>query len=585
VIRLNLRALRASFESDRFIEKGRKMTKGREFFQDGPQLKNQYDDDVVLRHYLMRVLPPTMLRSVEPGLRLFGAHVADNILLLGKTAEASPPKHIPYDAWGKRIDRIETSEAWRDLGRIAAKTGLVSEAYGRQYGVYSRILQFARVYLFGASSALYTCPLAMTDGAARAIELYGDGALKQGAFKKLTSSDPADFWTSGQWMTEREGGSDVGRSATTAVPARGGYRLSGTKWFTSAIDAPMAMTLARIKGATEGNRGLSLFYLETHDKRGAWNHITVHRLKDKLGTKAVPTAEVTMERTRATLVGEAGKGVREITTILNITRVWNACEAVSLMRRSIALARDYALRREAFGGILAEKPAHLETLAALETEFRGAFALTFKVVELLGKEEAGVAAAQELVLLRLLTPIAKLFTAKQAVAVASEALECFGGAGYIEDTDLPRLLRDAQVLSTWEGTTNVLALDVLRVIGEVGALDCFSAYVTKRLEDIRPLGSCGLVLPIRDATESLVQHWGTLRNLSRESQEVNARAISFGIARIAIACELLIVARWATENGLGEQATIAARRWCRTPLFSPHFPSLSDARLLACASE
>src|SRR5262249_39306737 len=159
--------------------------------------------------------------------------------------------------------------------------------------------------------------------------------------------------------------------------------------------------------------------------------------------------------------------------LLNITRSYNACCAVGFMRRGIALARDYARKRRVFGQRLADQALHLETLAALQVEYEAAFHLTFHLAELMGEEELGEAPAGETAVLRLLTPVVKLYTARQAIALASEVLEAFGGAGYVEDTGLPRLLRDAQVLSIWEGTTNVLSLDTLRAIEKDGAFEPF----------------------------------------------------------------------------------------------------------------
>src|SRR6476660_6066389 len=186
-----------------------------EFVQESPTLANQYDDDSLLRSYLRWRLPAKVLADVEPELHRLGERAATDILALGEDAERSPPVHVPYDPWGKRVDRIETSAAWRELDRISAAEGIVATAYERAHGWYSRLDQFSRLYLFAPSSALYSCPLAMTDGAARFLEVYGDDA-SHSVFEHLTSRDPDQFWTSGQWMTERTGGSDVGSTTTTA---------------------------------------------------------------------------------------------------------------------------------------------------------------------------------------------------------------------------------------------------------------------------------------------------------------------------------------------------------------------------------
>jgi acyl-CoA dehydrogenase len=202
------------------------------------------------------------------------------------------------------------------------------------------------------------------------------------------------------------------------------------------------------------------------DEEGRLRNISIDRLKDKLGTRKVPTAELTLNGTPAQLVLGTTDGVRNITPVLNTTRLWNGISAVSLMRRSIALALDYSHKRSAFGSFLSEKPLHVDTLAGLQAETESAFHLAFLIAELTGRAETNEIDEEQSLLQRLLTPLMKLTTGKQVVAVVSEALEAFGGAGYVEDTGLPMLLRDAQVLPIWEGTTNVLALDALRALGE-----------------------------------------------------------------------------------------------------------------------
>ena len=538
-----------------------------EFFQDAPSLGNQYEDDGLLRSYLRQRLPEKMRGEIEADLRRLGHRTVTDILTLSEEAEKNPPRHVPYDAWGRRVDRIETSEAWRDLDRISAAEGIVATAYERAHGALSRIDQFARLYLFAPSSALYSCPLAMTDGAARFLEVHGDEATRP-VFEHLVSRDPQEFWTSGQWMTERSGGSDVGTTSTIARCESGNdYRLYGSKWFTSATTSQVAMTLARIEGAPPGGSGLSVFLITLRDDEGALRNIRVERLKDKLGTRALPTAELTLEGTPARLVGGAGDGIRKIATLFNITRVYNAVAAVAGMRRAIALATDYSRRRIAFGRPLAEHPLHLETLADMALEFRAAFLLAFRVVELLGKEESGEAGEADLQLLRLLIPIAKLYTAKQAIAVTSEVLEAFGGAGYVEDTGIPRLLRDAQVLSIWEGTTNILSLDAVRAVERTDALATWIAASTKRLETIRRAGG-RVVESVETAVRRIEDYSKRATAEGSDFQQAGARGLAFSIARTEAAMLLCEYASAADDPAAGA----AARRWTArelTPLIDP----------------
>jgi len=550
-----------------------------EYIQDSPQLANQYDDDAVLRSYLRWRLPRSVLADIEPDLVRLGQRAATDIFALGEEAEKSPPRHVPYDAWGKRVDWIETSDAWRELDQISAAEGIVAAAYERAHGAYSRIDQFARLYLFAPSSALYSCPLAMSDGAARFLEVYGDESTRP-VFAHLTSRDPRQFWTSGQWMTERSGGSDVGSTSTIAKCDSGNdYRLYGLKWFTSATTSQVAMTLARIEGAPAGGWGLSVFLVTLRDRDGSLRNIRVERLKDKLGTRALPTAELTLEGTPARLVGGAGDGIRKIATLFNITRVYNAVAAVAGMRRAIALATDYARRRTAFGKPLIEHPLHVETLADMTLQFRAGFMLAFRAVELLGKEETGEATDSELKLLRLLIPVAKLYTAKQAVAVASEALESFGGAGYIEDTGIPRLLRDAQVLPIWEGTTNVLSLDTLRAIHRVDALDEWIKNLRQRLDDIKVRDLRGSAERVTNAVERIVQYAKRATAADDSFQQVGARSLSYAIARTEAATLLLEHACAMPDRS----NLVAAQRWCArepTPLRKGEDLRRADSRHL-----
>jgi len=525
-----------------------------EFIQDSPQLANQYDDDAVLRGYLRWRLPAAVLTEVEPDLRRLGQRAVTDILVLGEEAEGSPPRHVPYDAWGKRVDRIETSDAWQQLDHISAAEGIVAVAYERAHGIHSRIHQFARLYLFAPSSALYSCPLAMTDGAARFLEVYGDESTRP-VFAHLTSRDPRQFWTSGQWMTERSGGSDVASTSTIAKCESGdAYRLYGLKWFTSATTSQVAMTLARIEGAPPGGAGLSVFLVTMRDRDGSLRNIRVERLKDKLGTRALPTAELTLEGTPARLIGGTGDGIKKISTLFNITRVYNAVAAVSGMRRAIALATDYAKRRTAFGRPLIEQPLHVETLAELSLRFRACFLLAFRVIELLGKEECGEASDGELQLLRLLTPVAKLYTAKQAVTIASEVVESFGGAGYVEDTGIPRLLRDAQVLPIWEGTTNVLSLDTLRAIQKTDALAAWIADVRRRAGRS---GKDELAAKIESAVGRIESSQRVAEKAGGASQQAAARGLAYSIARTEAAM-LLHEQAQATSDAA---AVVAAKRW------------------------
>jgi hypothetical protein len=322
------------------------------------------------------------------------------------------------------------------------------------------------------------------------------------------------------------------------------------------------MTLARIEGAPAGSHGLSVFLINLRDNDGRLRNIRVERLKDKLGTRALPTAELVLEGTPAQLVGGAGDGVRKIATLFNVTRVYNAVAAVAGMRRAIALASDYARRRRAFGKLLIEHPLHVETLADMHLELRTAFLLAFRVVELLGKDECGEATESESRLLRFLIPIAKLYTAKRAIAVASEVLEAFGGAGYLEDTGLPRLLRDAQVLSIWEGTTNILSLDALRAMDRSDVLGEWASDIRHRLSGVKVAALTPCAEQTLKAVHRIEQYAARAANAGTEFQQTGARGFAYAIARTEAAT--LLIEHANAEND--DVVVTAARRWCAREL-------------------
>jgi acyl-CoA dehydrogenase len=554
------------------------MTETELFTQSPPRLGNQYDDDAFLRDYLARTLPSEVLRDIEPDLLEMGALAGGELYALQLQDRLNEPRLVQWDAWGNRVDQIELTPLWQKLAPVAAEQGLVAIPYEARHGRYSRIHQFAAIYLFHPSSDVYTCPLAMTDGAARTLLNAGNSALVDRALPRLTSRDPATAWTSGQWMTETTGGSDVGTSLTRAVSeADGKWRLYGKKWFTSAATSEMALTLARPEGNGPGGSGLALFYIETHNPDGSLNGIRVERLKDKLGTRKVPTAELLLDGALAETVIGTNDGTRNIEPMLRITRAWNSVTAVAFMRRAVALARAYAHERRAFGASLEGLPLHREMLADVEVETRAATLLAFELVALIGREESRDIDDEQRALLRLLTPIAKLLTAKQAVAVVSETIEAFGGAGYVEDTGLPVLLRDTQVLPIWEGTTNVLALDAL-LRTDVGAgLDALQRRVRAATH-----GAPAELAESAAAAASAVAHAAEWVDATPDprARQAGGRRFAFTIGRALELALLVEHARWKTQQGGDLSSVTAARRFALAGIDFIRAVGADDARAL-----
>ena len=506
----------------------------------------QHPGNWLLRSWLARSVPEDLLEDERPVLAELGRLSGGDWYRMQLDDRLNEPRLTSWSAWGERIDEIELTPLWRRAHRWAADYGLVATGYDDRLGRHARLLQFARAWMYIPSTDFYGCPLAMTDGAARILSDAGNAGLAERALPHLLSTDPDAFWTSGQWMTETVGGSDVSGTETIArqdvrQDARqdndGGWRLTGRKWFTSAATSEIALTLARPEGNAPGSRGLALFYLEPRDADGRLQNIEVLRLKDKLGTRKLPTAELWLDGAPATPVAGLERGVAAIAPMLNITRTWNAVTACALMQRALALAEDYADKRTAFGRRLAELPLHRETLADLEATHAAASCALLATVDLLGEVEQGEPGEDDRAALRLLTPLVKLGTARDAVATVSEALEAFGGAGYIEDTGIPQLLRDVQVLSIWEGTTNVLSLDALRALASVG-VQPWLERMNARLAGCR---QPALAARVDRAREQLgaAEHW--LAG-DPESLEPQARRLALNLYRLTGLVELLALA-------------------------------------------
>ncbi len=543
------------------------------FLQDPPQLAHPYRDDHRLRSMLDRALPSARRAVLNADLQALGDYAQMAWLRSCRTARRKPVL-TQWDPWGNRVDRIELTDAWREGPGITTTHAVL--ASGHDASEHARLEEFARVYLYHVASEFYTCPLAMTDGAATALKASGNKALMERALPHLLSRDADSFWLSGQWMTENTGGSDVGNTETIArQDATGQWRLYGRKWFSSAVVGEAALALARPDGATMGAGALALFYVETMDGDRRKPQLIIDRLKDKLGTHELPTAEIHLDGLPAWPLGELAHGVRQVAPMLNVTRTWNGICAVASMARALTLARDYATRRQAFGRPLIEQPLHAQTLADMQAEFEGAFALTFEVAHLLGRVEQGAALPHEAALLRLLTPLTKLWTGKMAVKLCSEALECFGGAGYIEDTGLPQLLRDAQVYAIWEGTTNVLSLDSLRALANDNSIEALRIAIEGWLADSIDARARGEIHSAMHAAMNMLE----ARAQQRHALEAGARGLAFTLARCAAAALLARHDAWSAPHG-GARAGAALRRFVGHGLVRLGDTDVTDTALL-----
>ena len=540
------------------------------FLQTPPTLPSSWTGDRALRESVAFHLDDELYERAAGELGPVGQLATEAATLaLAARAESEPPRHIPYSAWGERIDEIVVSDAYNELGRIGVRAGVTALPYeDSPYGDKARVVWAALMHLWGPSSALYSCPVAMTDGAARTLLLHGD-LDDIAVVGHLTTRNPESAWTSGQWMTETSGGSDVGKTGTVASrDGSGVWRLHGTKWFTSATTSEMALTLARPEGAADGSRGLALFRIHRRLDDGTRNAITVRRLKEKLGTRALPTAELELEGALAFPVGDPldGGGVRRIATMLNITRIHNALGATGAIARGLACARAYARVREAFGSSLSQLPAHRATLTDMAVDHAACLALTVRCCELMGKVEHGSATPDEVDLLRGLTPLTKLATGRWSIAAVTEAMEAIGGVGYCEDSGIPTLVRNTHVIPIWEGTTNVMALDFLRAAQRSDALAALLDDARGSLEAARHPSVADAVASARAALDVLQRRCG-FESVEQAGSE--ARSVALGLAATYACTRLCLQGSWAAERGDLRTAATASRLAARGLLVPP----------------
>lgn len=511
------------------------------------------------------------------GLSAFGAVCAGEVLELAQRAERDASRGLPavehYGAWGARQDALLTSEAWVALKGCAAENGTVAEGHDPERGPRRRVLQFLKCVLFSGASAMASCPVAMTDGAATVVREFADAGDEhcRAVLSRLIARDPDMAWTSGQWMTEAGGGTDVSRATrTVAEPCPDAKRagrakfathcLSGVKYFSSATDAEVSLALAR-EGTARG-APLSMFLVRL-GPGVIPEHVRVRRLKKKLGTRALPTAELELHGCPARRLGAPGKGVKEIARMVNVTRLHNAASAASHARLAWLLCEDYARRRHVQGRPLGDFPLAEEVLAWMRAMVSGCVALTLDGASLLGRAEAQAGSSSEEAagLLRLLTPAVKLLTAKVACNVCQEGVEFFGGAGYVEDVGVARLLRDVLVLPIWEGASNVMALDVLRVLAAPAGREAFRSVLIEARDTARAASH----LPeLATAADETLRRADALERLAAAAApsptgpgaERTGRAAAAGLAHLR-ASALLLARR--------PPAPAAAALWCSAP--------------------
>ncbi|WP_249593678.1 acyl-CoA dehydrogenase family protein [Peribacillus frigoritolerans] len=451
-------------------------TKGFNFFEEDHNLS------FILKHYLS-------IENYEralPHLKELGAIAGTRLDELSRMADKHTPELINYDAKGERVDKVEYHPSYKEMESLGyGKFALVAMSHKPVLGFPTKlphVLKYGFWYLFVQSEFGLACPMSMTDSAARVLNKFGDQGLKDTYLSRMTSTDVNTFWTGAQFMTEKQGGSDVGANTVTAKKVDDHWEIWGDKWFCSNVSADVALVLARPEGAPEGTKGLGMFLMPRKLPDGTLNKYKINRLKDKFGTRDMASGEVTFYGAVAYVVGDITKGFKQMMSMVNSSRLSNAVRSSAMMRRSFLEALVSARGRVAFGSSLSEKPLMKETLFELLLDCEAAASITFYTASVYDKADQGNVEAERL--LRILTPLLKGYICKRARNSTSEGMEARGGNGYIEDWIDSKLVRDAHVGSIWEGTTNIVALDVVRALVKDEAGEIFFNDLYNRLDAI-----------------------------------------------------------------------------------------------------
>ncbi len=545
-----------------------------------------YEVDPNLRFILDRLLPdPSERAFAEEVVGEYGPLVGRSIAPRAEITDKNGPVLERYDHWGREADRVVHHQTWLDNKADLVRHDYTSLHKRNGNKPVPGIVTAAVNYLVCQAETALICAMGMTNGATDIVQRYAPDAVRGDIVARLTSTDPDAAWEGGMFLTERQGGSDVGANTTTAVQDGDEWRLYGEKFFCSNIDADVFIVLARPEGAPPGARGLGTFIVPRRLPDGSPNGFHMRRLKPKLGTVGVPTGEVVLEGALAWLAGASkesatgdaardGRGINRMMEMVNGSRFGVAIMGLGIHRRSFLEAAIYAAHRQQWGQRIDRYPLVRETLVDLLVELEAGMAVTFECAA----ASRGAADEEEARLLRrILIPLAKMRATRVAVGAASTALEVLGGNGYMNDWPMARQFRDAQCHPIWEGTENIICLDVRRAMRGENAHEALLARVERSLDGAAPYEALArpaeaVASALKDAREAI----DYLASADDDLQLLHARRLANLLADVSEGAVLLDEAAWALERDGDARKALVARRFARSHLEHPAVRGIVD---------
>ncbi|MGY0658299.1 acyl-CoA dehydrogenase family protein [Bordetella bronchiseptica] len=535
--------------------------------------------DPSLQQLLSVYVPSAELEYFRPHFERMGKLAGGRLNELAMVADKHGPVLHARSRWGEDEDWIEYHPAYQEMEHIAFEQfqfhAMTHRPGAMGYaGTLSPITKYVFQYLFVQSEFGQMCPISVTDTSIHLIRKFGSEALKARLLPRMLADNLQDLWKGTQFMTEKSGGSDVGQVETTARQVDGQWHLHGEKWFSSHVDADIALILARPEGAPAGTRGLALFAMPRYREDGSRNSYRIVRLKDKLGTRSMASGELRIDGAFAYLVGDPTQGIKQMMEQVNLSRLSHAVRAAAMMRRCLNESMQAARHRLAFGRQVVDYPLMQRQLLKLLVPTEAALTMTMATADAMAKAYGGDAQCKAA--LRLLTPLLKLRACRDNVTVATGAMEVRGGNGYIEDFVNARLVRDAHIGVLWEGTSNINALDAIeRAVRKDQAHIALRALLLEKLRAVRAQAPV-IAGPLAEAVAAACQLAEGVAGDPRHESEVRRAASALYHASAAV-----LMAWEATQEGVDGRRLLLADAMLRTRLLARDPLAAPSAAMLA----
>lgn len=482
---------------------------------------NFYQSDKIFKNHFKNTVSQEGFKYMSDKLEWTGKEAAGNMNELSLQADKHGPELVKRNFLGQNINEIRFHPAYWDLMKVAIKSEMFrvkwEPSLNKKFSNEKQRLGFASGYLYAMSESGQYCPLCMTDGVARLIDLFCDEEDKVRLMPHIYTDKADDLYTGAMFLTEKTGGSDVGASITVATHKEGKtWLLNGEKWFCSNVNAQLIFALARTDENVKGTRGLSIFLLEKNLPNGEKNPLDIIRLKDKLGVRSMASAECLLTDTHGIMVGNEFEGFKVMVEMISLSRLYNSVAALGASRRALIEAYQFLSYRKSFGKTALEHSLVRTKLTELGALNVANFYLVWKAIESLDKADGGD--EKEAQLFRLVNPMTKKWSAEMGVYITRESMELMGGLGYIEDGVMPKLMRDVMVLPIWEGSGNVIILDMLRALSKSKGFEVMCADINAAADTSQQYGAF-----MKDELNKLIQFAEKLKKMPQDEMEASAK--------------------------------------------------------------